>query len=196
MEQFTIIMLPAVPEIFLAVSGMVLLMAGVFGPGRGSVRLMSNLTLAALIGTLVLIAVVGDANVVAFNGMYATDRFAVFMKVMILAGSFFAVVMSSEYLKNEGITRFEFPILILYATVGMLMMVSANNLLALYLGLELQSLCLYVIAAIHRDSLRSSACCFTACRSYTDLPARCRLTGWRLHWVKARRPVLLSVSSS
>jgi NADH-quinone oxidoreductase subunit N len=156
MEQVTIIMLPAMPEIFLAVSGMVLLMAGVFGPGRGSVRLMSNLTLAALIGTLVLIAVVGDANVSAFNGMYATDRFAVFMKVMILAGSFFAVVMSSEYMKNEGITRFEFPILILYATVGMLMMVSANSLLALYLGLELQSLCLYVIAAIHRDSLRSS----------------------------------------
>jgi NADH-quinone oxidoreductase subunit N len=64
--------------------------------------------------------------------------------------------MSSDYMKNEGIARFEFPILVLFATVGMMMMVSANNLLALYLGLELQSLSLYVIAAFHRDSLRSS----------------------------------------
>jgi NADH-quinone oxidoreductase subunit N len=156
MEQFTIIMLPAVPEIFMAAAGMVLLMAGAFGPSRGSARLISNLTLIVLIGALAFVAAVGDSSVTAFNGMYATDRFAVFMKVMILAGSFFAVVMSAEYMKNEGIARFEYPILIIYATVGMMMMVSANSLLALYLGLELQSLSLYVIAALHRDSLRSS----------------------------------------
>jgi NADH-quinone oxidoreductase subunit N len=156
MEQFNIVMLPAGPEIFLAVAGMVLLMVGVFGPRRGSVRLISNMVLLSFIGALAFIAVVGDGSVTAFNGMYATDGFAVFMKTMILAGSFFAVIMSSDYMKNEGIARFEFPILVLFATVGMMMMVSANNLLALYLGLELQSLSLYVIAAFHRDSLRSS----------------------------------------
>ena len=149
-------MLPALPEIFLAVAGMVLLLVGVFGLRRGSVRLVNNMTLVALIFTLALVTVVGDGTATAFGGMFITDRFAVFMKVMILAGSFFSVIMSVEFMKNEGIARFEFPILILFATVGMMMMVSANNLLALYLGLELQSLSLYVIAAFHRDSLRSS----------------------------------------
>jgi NADH-quinone oxidoreductase subunit N len=156
MEQFTIVMLPAGAEIFLALTGMVLLMAGVFGSRKGSVRLVSGLTLAAFVVALAFIAMLGDGTATAFNGMYATDGFAVFMKVMILAGSFFAVTMSAEYMKNEGIARFEYPVLILYATVGMMMMVSANNLMALYLGLELQSLSLYVIAAFHRDSLRSS----------------------------------------
>lgn len=155
MEQFSE-MLPALPEIVLAVSGMVLLMAGVFGPRKRAVGLVTNMTLAAFIVALALIAVVSGGSATAFGDMFITDQFAIFMKVMILAGSFFAVVMSGDYMKNEGIARFEFPILILFATVGMMMMVSANNLLALYLGLELQSLSLYVIAAFHRDSLRSS----------------------------------------
>ncbi|MCK5622750.1 MAG: NADH-quinone oxidoreductase subunit NuoN [Alphaproteobacteria bacterium] len=155
MEQFSE-MLPALPEIILAVSGMVLLMAGVFGPRKRAVGLVTNMTLAAFIVALALIAVVSGGSATAFGDMFITDQFAIFMKVMILAGSFFAVVMSGDYMKNEGIARFEFPILILFATVGMMMMVSANNLLALYLGLELQSLSLYVIAAFHRDSLRSS----------------------------------------
>ena len=155
MEQFSE-MLPALPEIVLAVSGMVLLMAGVFGPSKRAVGLVTNMTLAAFIVALALIAVVSGGSATAFGDMFITDQFAIFMKVMILAGSFFAVVMSGDYMKNEGIARFEFPILILFATVGMMMMVSANNLLALYLGLELQSLSLYVIAAFHRDSLRSS----------------------------------------
>ena len=156
MEQFNIVMLPAGAEIFLAVAGMVLLMVGVFGPRRGSVRLISNMTLLAFAGALAFIFALGEDSMTAFHGMYATDQFAIFMKAMILAGSFLAVVMSTDYMKNEGIARFEFPILILFATVGMMMMVSANNLLALYLGLELQSLSLYIIAAFHRDSLRSS----------------------------------------
>ncbi len=156
MGEFTIVMLPAGPEILLAVAGMILLMVGVFGPRRGTVGLVTKLTLAAFIAALAFIAAIGAGTAPAFDGMFLTDRFAVFMKVMILTGSFFAVVMSGEYMKNEEIARFEYPILILFATVGMMMMVSANSLLALYLGLELQSLSLYVIAAFHRDSLRSS----------------------------------------
>jgi NADH-quinone oxidoreductase subunit N len=155
MEQFRE-MLPALPEIVLAVSGMALLMAGVFGPRKGAVGLVTNLTLAAFVVALALIAAFASGSATAFDGMFITDQFAIFMKVMILAGSFFAVIMSSDYMKNEAIARFEYPILILFATVGMMMMVSANSLLALYLGLELQSLSLYVIAAFHRDSLRSS----------------------------------------
>ena len=152
MEQFHD-MLPAGPEIFLAVAGMVLLMSGVFGVG---IRRVTNSALVALAVALIFVAALPSGSATAFGGMFITDRFSVFMKIMILAGSFFAVVMSSDYMKNEGIGRFEYPILILFATVGMMMMVSANNLLALYLGLELQSLSLYVIAAFNRDSLRSS----------------------------------------
>ncbi|MEN8195481.1 MAG: NADH-quinone oxidoreductase subunit NuoN [Pseudomonadota bacterium] len=155
MEQFRE-MLPALPEIVLAVSGMVLLMAGVFGPRKGAVGLVTKLTLVTFIVALAFMAALAGGSATAFDGMFISDQFAIFMKVMILAGSFFAVVMSSDYMKNEGIARFEYPILILFATVGMMMMVSANSLLALYLGLELQSLSLYVIAAFHRDSLRSS----------------------------------------
>ena len=156
MEQFSIIMLPAGPEIFLAVAGMVLLMVGAFGPRGGSTGLVSNMTLLSFAVALVFVLAMRGGSTTAFGGMFITDQFAVFMKVMILIGSFFAVIMSAEYMKNEKIGRFEFPVLILFATVGMMMMVSANNLLALYLGLELQSLSLYVIAAFHRDSLRST----------------------------------------
>jgi len=80
----------------------------------------------------------------------------VFMKMLILLGSFLAIVMSHGYIHREGMARFEYPVLIIFATLGMLMMVSANDLISLYIGLELQSLSLYVIAAFQRDTLRSS----------------------------------------
>ena len=156
MEQFSIIMWPAGPEIFLAVAGMALLMIGVFTSREGSIRLVSNLTLVAFAIALAYVTTMRGVSITAFGGMFITDQFAVFMKTMILIGSFFAVIMSADYMKNEKIGRFEFPILIIFATIGMMMMVSANNLMALYLGLELQSLSLYVIAAFHRDSLRST----------------------------------------
>jgi NADH-quinone oxidoreductase subunit N len=84
------------------------------------------------------------------------DKFAGFMKLMILTGLIASVALSVRYLVEEGMERFEFPVLIIFAGIGMMMMVSANNLLALYMGLELQSLSLYVLAAFHRNSLRSS----------------------------------------
>jgi len=152
MEQFHD-MLPAGPEIFLAVAGMVLLMSGVFGFG---IRRVTNSALVAFAVALIFVAALPAGSATAFGGMFITDRFSVFMKIMILAGSFFAVVMSSDYMKNEGIGRFEYPILILFATVGMMMMVSANNLISLYLGIELQSLSLYVLAAFRRDAVRSA----------------------------------------
>ena len=84
------------------------------------------------------------------------DQFARFMKWLVLIGSALAVIMSINYNAREGIERFEFPVLILFASLGMLLMVSANDLISLYVGLELQSLSLYVIAAFRRDSAKSS----------------------------------------
>jgi NADH-quinone oxidoreductase subunit N len=150
-------LLVALPEIFLAVFGMVALMIGVFSDRQRAAGIVSKFAMMALLVAAVFLLAVfkaGDATV--FDGMFISDRFAVFMKAMILIGSFFALVMSTDFMRHEGIARFEYPVLVLYSTVGMMMMVSANNLLALYLGLELQSLSLYVIAAFHRDSLRSS----------------------------------------
>ncbi|MDH5411821.1 MAG: NADH-quinone oxidoreductase subunit N, partial [Alphaproteobacteria bacterium] len=114
MEQFSIIMLPAGPEIFLAVAGMVLLMVGAFGPRGGSTGLVSNMTLLSFAVALVFVLAMRGGSTTAFGGMFITDQFAVFMKVMILIGSFFAVIMSAEYMKNEKIGRFEFPVLILF----------------------------------------------------------------------------------
>ena len=84
------------------------------------------------------------------------DGFAVYMKWLALIGSSLVLLMSTAYNEREKIARFEYPVLILFATLGMMMMISANDLMALYIGLELQSLALYVIAAFHRDSVRSS----------------------------------------
>ncbi len=148
--------LPALPEIFLAFAGMVALMAGVFTrPDRAS-RVASSLSLVALGMALLLVIAVGGNARDAFGGLYVTDGFAVFVKAMVLVASMLIIPMSREFMEHEGIDRFEYPVLIVFATLGMLMMISANNLISLYLGLELQSLCLYVVAAIHRDNLRSS----------------------------------------
>ena len=85
-----------------------------------------------------------------------SDAFAIFMKALVLLGGILVLLMGGSFVRREGMARFEFPILVLYATVGMMMMISANDLISLYMGLELQSLSLYVIAAIQRDRVRSS----------------------------------------
>ncbi len=152
--------IPALPEAGLAVIGMALLMYGVFRGDRSSAQ-VSWLTVAAFVlaGAAVLLlplAYGAEGRLHAFGGLYVSDNFAVFMKELVLLGSAFAVIMSMGFLQKEDLARFEFPILILFATVGMMMMVSANDLIALYLGLELQSLALYVVAAFHRDNVRST----------------------------------------
>src|SRR6476646_8638697 len=98
----------------------------------------------------------GPARQVALNGMFVTDAFAVFMKVLVLLGAALGVVMAMPYNEREGIARPEFAILVMLATLGMLMMISAADLISLYIGLELQSLALYVLAAFDRDNARSS----------------------------------------
>jgi NADH-quinone oxidoreductase subunit N len=175
---------PALPEIVLACAAMALLLVGVFR-GEGSTRLISWLAVAVLIGTLLLTAHFGLARQVGFNGMFVTDAFAVFAKVLVLIGSAVSIIIALNYNEERQIARFEFPVLILLATTGMMVMVSANDLITLYLGLELQSLALYVVASFDRDSPVSgnssaappsprTASSSASCSSRSGSPSRCR----------------------
>ncbi len=144
----------AYPEMMLAVGAMVLLMIGTFS-GEASVRLVTGLSVALLVATgLWLAFMTGEGT--AFHGVFILDPFAHFMKILVLIGSALAIAMSVSFARVEKFARFEYPILIILATTGMMLMISAGDLIALYMGLELQSLALYVIAAINRDSLRST----------------------------------------
>lgn len=145
---------PFLPELILAVGALVLLMIGAFGGERATPLVTTLAVLLIAVAGLVLLFKAEDG--VTFGGAFVLDPFARFMKVLALIGSGFAIVMSVNYSKREKIARFEYPVLILLATLGMLMMISANDLIAVYLGLELQSLALYVVAASHRDSVKST----------------------------------------
>ena len=148
---------PAITEILLACVALALLMVGVFrGAEPAAARLVMPLTVMALVIGLFVLVVGSHERVDTFGGQYVNDGFAVFLKVLIVVGAALVLIMSPDFLDQEGIERFEFPILALFSTVGMLMMVSANSLLALYLALELQSLSLYVLTAFHRDQTRST----------------------------------------
>ena len=144
----------AAPELLMAVGSMVLLMVGVFS-GENATRLVNGLAIA-LIAAAGILMWWEPALGLAFNGAYIADPFARFMKFLVLIGSGFAIAMSAGFTRSGNLSRFEYPILIVLATLGMMLMVSANDLISLYLALELQSLALYVVAAINRDSLRST----------------------------------------
>jgi len=155
-------LMPALPEIFLVVVAMALLMLGVFqtdNEGKDGVKtaqLISNLSLTALVLTLLLVTTIASGPVLTFGGMFINDPFAVFFKVLVLIASALAITISQEYVTRQGMARLEFGVLILLATVGMMMMISANDLIAMYLGLEVQSLSLYVLASFQRDDARST----------------------------------------
>ena len=150
-------LLAAGPEIFVAVMGMVLMMIGVFSPEKRALGIVSGLTVASFAVVLVYyLFLASGERLGVFAGLFVTDAFAIFMKALVLLGGILVLLMGGSFVRREGMARFEFPILVLYATVGMMMMISANDLISLYMGLELQSLSLYVIAAIQRDRVRSS----------------------------------------
>jgi NADH-quinone oxidoreductase subunit N len=148
---------PAITEIFLVGVGLAVLMVGAFsGREPDASRLVSPLCIVALLLGVVPLIVLSHGETDTFRGQFVTDDFAVFLKVLTLLGAALCLLMSPEFFRNEGTERFEFPVLALFSTVGMLMMISANSLLALYLALEMQSLPLYVMAAFHRDQTRST----------------------------------------
>ena len=147
--------LTALPEMFLATVSLVLLMVGVF-LGNRSTNLLTWLCVVAMGAAFIMVLVGSHAHSTTFFGMFVSDSFCIFMKCLVLIGAAVTLIMGMGYVKREGMNRFEFPILILFATLGMLLMISANDLIALYVGLELQSLALYIVAAFRRDSLHSS----------------------------------------
>jgi NADH-quinone oxidoreductase subunit N len=148
-------LLPVLPEIVLAVGAMVLLMVGAFRDER-AIRGIDGAAILLLIVAGVIVALLPSGKLVTFEGSFVVDGFARFLKLLALTGSATAILMSSHYLAAEKRQRFEFSILILLSATGMLMLISAADLIALYLGLELMSLALYVVAAINRDSVRST----------------------------------------
>ncbi len=146
---------PALPEIFIAFSAIALLMLGVFRKDD-TTQGIAALAIVAMVLAGLLVPAAAGGRVVTFGGMFVVDGFSVFAKLLVLVGSGFTLAMSVNWLTREKLGRFEYPVLVLIATLGMMLMISANNLIALYLGLELQSLSLYVLAAYQRDSGRAT----------------------------------------
>ena len=141
------------PEIIMAVGAMVLLLAGAVGGEKTATPISW-----AAIGVMVLaeLAVSMGVGGPAFGGAFMADNFARYAKLLILIGAALSVLLTEEFFAGTKQSRFELPVLIVLATLGMMLMVSANSFLGLYMGLELQSLALYVLAAFNRDHLRST----------------------------------------
>jgi NADH-quinone oxidoreductase subunit N len=144
----------ALPELIIAGGALVLLMIGVYSGERAN-STVTGLAVAVLIGAGAWMLLFGGEGK-AFGNVFVSDPFATFMKVLMLLGSAVTLVMSVGFAKAEKFDKFEYPVLILLSTAGMMLMISANDMITLYLGLELQSLALYVVAAINRDSVRST----------------------------------------
>ncbi len=146
---------PFLAEMVLAIAALVLVLVGALR-GDSSKGLIDWVAIIALILAGVLVLEQGPGTLKTFNGAFIADEFARFMKVLTLVGSLAAILLSSRFFKDENESRFEYTILILLSTLGMMVMISANEMISLYLGLELQSLALYVVAAINRDNVKSS----------------------------------------
>ena len=143
------------PEIFISLSIMLLLILGVFK--KNSSNLINNLSIVTLIGTLVLIfSYPINTNLDIFNGSYKIDYMSSYMKILTILSGIFVLITSSKYLKIFKIFQIEYSILILCSVLGMLVMISSNDLIVFYIGLELQSLSLYVLASFNRDQVKSS----------------------------------------
>ena len=143
------------PEIFLSLSVMLLLMIGVFK--KNSEKLVYNLSIITLIILLALVVNLFSIDEqLIFNDSYKIDNLSSFMKSLIIVAAIFVMISSSTYIKSLNIFKIEYPILILSSIIGMMVMISSNDLIVFYLGLELQSLALYVLASFNRDNILSS----------------------------------------
>ena len=146
-------MMILLPELVLAVGAMALLLVGAIG-GEKSAPVVSWAAIALLILSGVAVVTGGAGS--AFAGAFIADGFSRFADILILIGAGLSILLADEFFANISLSRFELPVLMLLATLGMLLMVSASSFLSLYVGLELQSLALYVLAAFNRDHLRST----------------------------------------
>ena len=148
-------LMPILPEIVLALGAMILLMAGA-AAGERSAAAVNGLSVVVLIAAGAVIVMLPPGRYVLFGGSFVVDDYARFLKLLALTGSAGALILSLDYLKLEKQQKFEYGALFLLSTLGMLMLISAADLIALYLGLELMSLSLYVVAAYERENARST----------------------------------------
>ncbi|WP_254493280.1 NADH-quinone oxidoreductase subunit NuoN [Bartonella sp. B1099] len=148
--QFVLIL----PEILIALGGIVLLLVGVYSNARASLT-VTGLAMALLVATIIILIVFPKSGAFQTNALII-DSFGRYMKILTLIGALFALIMSVGFANAQKFNIFEFPVLVLFATLGMMFMISAGNMLSLYMGLELQSLALYVLAAINRNNVKSS----------------------------------------
>src|ERR1700733_2022346 len=148
-------LVPLLPEIVLGLGAMALLMLGAYR-SEGAAVLIDSLSIVLLVIAGVIVVLLPQGKLVPFGGSFIVDDFARFLKILAITGSAAAILMSIDYDKREGQRRFEYSVLIVLSTLGMLLLITSADLIALYLGLELMSLPLYVVAASHRTSLRST----------------------------------------
>ncbi|MCB5198143.1 NADH-quinone oxidoreductase subunit NuoN [Loktanella sp. TSTF-M6] len=146
----------ALPEIVLALYAIGALLAAVYTVKDAAAGLLVWVTAAVFVVLAFWIGMDDSAAQTAFNGMFVADGFARMAKVMILLSAAAVLVMSKVYMEQRNLLKFEYPVLVSLAVVGMMVMVSANDLMTLYMGLELQSLSLYVVASLRRDSVKST----------------------------------------
>ena len=144
------------PEFLLACFAMLALLGAVYTGKDAVARPVLWATVAVFLGLAALIGLGGEGASMGFGGLFVEDGFGRFAKVLMLVSAAGVLAMSADYLARQGLLRFEYPILIALSVIGMMMMVSAGDLMSLYIGLELQSLALYVVAALRRDSVKST----------------------------------------
>jgi NADH-quinone oxidoreductase subunit N len=148
-------LLPVLPELVLAAGAMVLLMIGAYR-GVQATGLVTGLSVCLLVLTGLLELLLPTGKMTTFGGSFIVDDFARFLKILALIGSVATLVLSAEYLADSSRRIFEYSILVLLSTLGMMVLISAGDLIMLYLGLELMSLALYVVAASNRDNVKST----------------------------------------
>ena len=144
------------PEIFLSVYAMVALLGVVYTSKDELAKRVTWVTAFIFILVAFLIIFSEEKTEIAFGGMFINDAFSRFSKIIILLSAAVVLVMGQEYMSRRGFLRFEYPLIVTLSVVGMMVMVSAGDLMSLYMGLELQSLALYVIAAFKKDSVKST----------------------------------------
>jgi NADH-quinone oxidoreductase subunit N len=148
-------LLPVLPELVLAVGAMALLMLGAYR-GQGTTGAVTGLGVVLLAVVAVLELMLPAGKLTTFGGSFIVDDFARFLKVLAIIGSAATLILSTEFLSDPSRRIFEYPILVLLSTLGMMVLISAGDLIMLYLGLELMSLALYVVAASNRDDVKST----------------------------------------
>ena len=142
------------PELFISIAVMFLLMLGVFI--KKSFKIVNTLTIIILIFSIILVLNQPNEIIKVFDNSYIIDPFSTFMKVLTFIFCIFVLLISKDYIRNNRMEKIEYPIIILSATLGMILMISSYDLILFYLGLELQSLCLYILASFKKDDIKST----------------------------------------